>query len=95
MSADTLARLSVYTVPSADPAYTSLVPHFLTPRTSLSHTTIFIVLDWTQPWTFVEELEEWLGWIEAWAQGDPKDGRDLDIVREDNRERCNCLPLSL
>ncbi|KAE9409855.1 hypothetical protein BT96DRAFT_953209 [Gymnopus androsaceus JB14] len=84
---DTLARLSVYIVPSADPAFTSLVPHFLPPRTSLSHTAIVVVLDWTQPWTFVEELEEWLGWIEAWAQGDAKDGRDLEIVREDNRER--------
>lgn len=83
---DTLARLSVYTVPSSAPSYTSLLPHFLPPRPCLPHTLVVIVLDWTKPWTFVEELEAWLQWVEAWAKGDGS--RELEITREENRERC-------
>ena len=45
-----------------------------------------IVLDWTRPWTFVEELEIWLRWVEDWVKGD--DARELEVVREENRERC-------
>ncbi|KAJ7126401.1 dynein light intermediate chain-domain-containing protein [Mycena crocata] len=82
---DTLARLSVYTVPSAAPEYTSLLPHFVPPRTALPHTLVMIALDWTRPWTFVEELETWLRWVETWARGDA--ARELEIVREEGRER--------
>ena len=82
---DTLARLSVYTVPSPEVSYMSLLPHFLPPRTSLPHTLVMIALDWTHPWTFVEELETWLQWIESWAKGDGS--RELEIVREECRER--------
>lgn len=82
---DILARLSVYTVPSASTSYTALLPHFLPPRQSLPHTLVMIVLDWTRPWTFVEELQRWLQWVETWAKGD--ESRELQIVREENRER--------
>ena len=44
-----------------------------------------IVLDWTRPWTFVEELQSWLIWVEKWAKGDGS--RELEIVREECRER--------
>ncbi len=95
---DTLARLSVYTVPSSNPSYTALLPHFLPPRTCLPHTLVMIVLDWTRPWTFVEELETWFQWIEKWAKGDGS--REVDIAREESRERCKTwlsafCPLSL
>ncbi|KAL4076333.1 dynein light intermediate chain-domain-containing protein [Scleroderma citrinum] len=82
---DTLARLSVYTVPSDAQAHTSLLPHFLPPKSTLPHTAVMIVLDWTRPWTFVEELEMWLMWVERWAKGDGS--REVDIVREENHER--------
>ncbi|RDB20102.1 Cytoplasmic dynein 1 light intermediate chain 1 [Hypsizygus marmoreus] len=82
---DTLARLSVYTVPSASPSYTALLPHFLPPRQSLPHTLIMIVLDWTRPWAFLDELQTWLQWIETWAKGDGS--RELEIAREEGRER--------
>jgi Dynein light intermediate chain (DLIC) len=82
---DILARLSVYTVPSASTSYTALLPHFLPPRQSVPHTLVMIVLDWTRPWTFVEELQRWLEWVETWAKGD--ESRELQIVREENRER--------
>jgi dynein light intermediate chain 1 len=86
---DTLARLSVYTVPSADSSYTALLPHFLPPRTSLPHTLVMIVLDWTRPWSFMEELQMWLQWIERWVMGDGS--RELEVTREDCRERCKSL----
>ena len=85
LSSDTLARLSVYTVPSSAASYTSLLPHFLPPRSSLPHTVIVIVLDWTRPWTFMDELHTWLTWVEQWVQSD--DSRELVITREENHER--------
>ncbi|KAH7905536.1 dynein light intermediate chain-domain-containing protein [Hygrophoropsis aurantiaca] len=83
---DTLARLSVYTVPSTAAAYTALLPHFVPPRTALPHTAVIIVLDWTRPWTFVDELGTWLQWVEAWARGSGGE-REVEIAREENRER--------
>ena len=85
---DTLARLSVYTVPSHASAYVSLLPHFLPPRTALPHTLVMIVLDWTRPWTFVEDLQTWLKWVEQWAKRDGS--REVEIVREENHERRAC-----
>ncbi|KAJ4479193.1 dynein light intermediate chain-domain-containing protein [Lentinula aciculospora] len=80
---DTLARLSIYTVPSSHPSFTCLIPSFLPPRTSLGHTTVIVVLDWTKPWTFVEEMVEWFAWIERWSG----DRRELEMIREETRER--------
>ena len=82
---DTLARLSVYTVPSSAPSYTALLPRFLPPRTSLPHTVVIITLDWTKPWTFVDELQTWLKWIEEWVKSD--ESREAQIAREESRER--------
>ncbi|KAN0140393.1 hypothetical protein V8E53_001602 [Lactarius tabidus] len=33
-------------------------------------TAVVIVLDWTRPWTFLEELRSWVTWIERWVQGE-------------------------
>lgn len=53
-----------------------------------------IVLDWTKPWTFVSQLQLWLAWVETWVKGDGS--RDLDVQREENRERRTLLrPLYL
>ncbi|PIL37380.1 hypothetical protein GSI_01074 [Ganoderma sinense ZZ0214-1] len=82
---DTLARLSVYTVPSSAPSYSALLPHFVPPRASLPHTLVMIALDWTRPWLFVQELVTWLEWVEKWVKGDGS--RELDIAKEENRER--------
>ncbi|KAF7302019.1 Dynein 1 light intermediate chain [Mycena indigotica] len=82
---DTLARLSVYTVPSSAATYTALLPHFVPPRTALPNTLVVIVLDWTRPWSFIDELETWLQWVERWTTGDG--ARELEIIREECRER--------
>ncbi|KAL5527720.1 hypothetical protein ACEPAG_6521 [Sanghuangporus baumii] len=82
---DTLARLSVYTVPSSASPHLALLPHFVPPRAALPHSAVMIVLDWTKPWTFVSQLQLWLAWTEAWVKGDGS--RDLEVLREENRER--------
>ncbi|KXN92343.1 Cytoplasmic dynein 1 light intermediate chain 1 [Leucoagaricus sp. SymC.cos] len=82
---DTLARLSVYTIPSSDSSYTALLPHFLPPRTALPHSLAMIMLDWTRPWSFIEELQTWLRWVERWVKGDGS--RELEVIREECRER--------
>jgi len=75
----------VYTVPSSAPSYTALVSHFLKPQSALPHTAVIVVLDWTRPWAFLEELLTWLAWIERWVQGDG--ARELEVIREEHRER--------
>ncbi len=78
----------MYTVPSSASAFTALLPHFLLPRSTLSSSLVIIVLDWTRPWTFVEELETWLTAVETWAKGD--NSREAVITREECRERREC-----
>lgn len=53
---------------------------------------MIVVLDWTKPWTFVDELETWLEWVEKWAKGNG--ARELEIVREENHERCKTFTWS-
>src|SRR5258707_1068727 len=80
LEADILARLSIYNVPSSAPAHLSLLPRFLSPRISLSNTLILIVIDWTRPWTFVQQLEVWFHWIEKWLDGDTS--REMQVAKE-------------
>lgn len=47
-----------------------------------------IVLDWTRPWSFVEELQIWLQWVEQWTKGDGS--RELEVIREECREKREC-----
>ncbi|ELU45645.1 dynein 1 light intermediate chain [Rhizoctonia solani AG-1 IA] len=82
---DTLARLSVYTVPSSAPAHLSLLPHFLPPKMSITNTLVMIVLDWTKPWSFMDQLETWMEWVNTWVKGDG--ARELEVAREEGRER--------
>ena len=50
---------------------------------------MIITLDWTRPWTFIEELQMWLVWVEQWAKADGS--RELEIVREEQRDRRTCV----
>ena len=89
MNIDILARLSVYTVPSSAPSYTALVLHFRQLQSARPHTAVVIALDWTRPWTFLEELHTWLAWVKRWVQGDG--ARQLEVTREEHRE--SCMPI--
>jgi dynein light intermediate chain 1 len=46
---------------------------------------MMIVLDWTKPWTFVDQLELWMKWIEDWSKSD--NSRELEVAREEGREK--------
>ncbi|GAA5975091.1 hypothetical protein JCM11641_000029 [Rhodosporidiobolus odoratus] len=60
---ETLARLSLFQLPSPSAPYPSLLSLALTPQTLLE-SLIVIVLDWERPWRFIEELEGWVGVLE-------------------------------
>jgi dynein light intermediate chain 1, cytosolic len=49
-----------------------------------------IVLDWTKPWSFVDQLELWMKWIEVWAKGDGN--RELDVLRDEGRDKRGLSP---
>lgn len=83
---DVVARLSVYNVPSSDPSHLALIPGFLPPKSTLSQTLVLIVLDWTKPWTFVDQLRTWLSWVERWVESDKN--REAQVMKEEGRERC-------
>ncbi|RUS14848.1 hypothetical protein BC937DRAFT_93239 [Endogone sp. FLAS-F59071] len=60
---DTIARLGLYQLSLAHPAYQSLLKFALNSST-LPDTLVVILLDWSRPWTFVETLERWVSLLE-------------------------------
>lgn len=62
------------------------MPHFLPPKTALPKTLVVIVLDWTKPWSFLDQLKTWLIWVEEWAQKDSS--REAQVLREEGHDRC-------
>jgi dynein light intermediate chain 1, cytosolic len=56
---DILARLSIYLLSDPSPSFAPLLRPLLTPI-SIPETLIVILLDWTNPWTWVRQLREWI-----------------------------------
>ncbi|KAI9814543.1 MAG: hypothetical protein M1832_005723 [Thelocarpon impressellum] len=56
---DTLARLSVYLLSDPSPSFAPLLRPLLTPQ-SIPNTLIVVLLDWTQPWSWLRQLREWV-----------------------------------
>ncbi|KAI0149501.1 dynein light intermediate chain-domain-containing protein [Xylariaceae sp. FL1272] len=56
---DILARISLYLLTNPSPSFASLVKPLLTPQ-SIPNTLIVILLDWSQPWSWMRQLREWL-----------------------------------
>ncbi|KAI1162088.1 dynein light intermediate chain-domain-containing protein [Nemania serpens] len=56
---DILARVSLHLLSSPAPAFASLIKPLLTPQ-SIPNTLIVILLDWSQPWSWMRQLREWL-----------------------------------
>ncbi|KAI1437802.1 dynein light intermediate chain-domain-containing protein [Xylaria sp. CBS 124048] len=56
---DILARVSLYLLTSPAPSFASLIRPLLTPQ-SIPNTLIVILLDWSQPWSWMRQLREWL-----------------------------------
>ncbi|KAE9968691.1 hypothetical protein BLS_005750 [Venturia inaequalis] len=57
--ADTLARLSIYTLADASPTLAPLLTPLLTPKT-LPNTLVVVLLDWSQPWNWIRQLRAWI-----------------------------------
>jgi len=56
---DTLARLSIYTLPEPSPSFAPLLQPLLTSRT-IPDTLLLILLDWSEPWNWVRQIHEWI-----------------------------------
>ncbi|KAI1747258.1 dynein light intermediate chain-domain-containing protein [Xylaria castorea] len=56
---DILARISLHLLTSPAPSFASLIKPLLTPQ-SIPSTLIVILLDWSQPWSWMRQLREWL-----------------------------------
>ncbi|KAI1184495.1 dynein light intermediate chain-domain-containing protein [Nemania serpens] len=56
---DILARVSLHLLSSPSPSFASLLKPLLTLQ-SIPNTLIVILLDWSQPWSWMRQLREWL-----------------------------------
>ncbi|CAI7589744.1 unnamed protein product [Penicillium pancosmium] len=56
---DTLARVSAYLLAEPSPSFAPLIKPLLTPQ-SVPETLVVILLDWSDPWTWVRRLREWV-----------------------------------
>lgn len=59
LSQDTLARVSAYLLSEPSPSFAPLLKPLLTPQ-SVPETLVVILLDWSDPWTWVRRLREWV-----------------------------------
>ncbi|TPX11089.1 uncharacterized protein E0L32_007950 [Thyridium curvatum] len=56
---DILARISLYLLTTPSPSFSSLIQPLLTPQ-SIPNTLIVILLDWSHPWRWMRQLQEWI-----------------------------------
>ncbi|PSR87261.1 dynein light intermediate chain-domain-containing protein [Coniella lustricola] len=56
---DTLARISAYLLTSPSPSFAPLIKPLLTPQ-SIPNTLLVVLLDWSEPWSWVRQLREWM-----------------------------------
>lgn len=56
---DTLARVSAYLLSEPSLSFAPLLKPLFTPQ-SISETSVVILLDWSDPWTWVRRLREWV-----------------------------------
>ncbi|KAJ5665476.1 uncharacterized protein N7477_007924 [Penicillium maclennaniae] len=56
---DTLARVSAYLLSEPSPSFAQLLKPLLTPQ-SVPETLVVILMDWSDPWTWIRRLREWV-----------------------------------
>ena len=56
---DTLARVSAYLLSEPSLSFAPLLKPLLTPQ-SIPETLVVILLDWSDPWTWIRRLREWV-----------------------------------
>lgn len=86
-SAETLARLSVFQLPSPSPPFPSLLSLCLNRQTLLT-SLVVLVLDWERPWSWLAELEAWIALLEEQLGGGRRKSGEKDTWEEvEGRER--------
>ncbi|KAJ4418596.1 hypothetical protein N0V82_005482 [Gnomoniopsis sp. IMI 355080] len=56
---DNLARISMYLLTSPSPSFAPLIKPILTPQ-SIPNTVLVVLLDWSEPWSWIRQLREWM-----------------------------------
>ncbi|MCJ1404846.1 hypothetical protein MMC11_008072 [Xylographa trunciseda] len=80
---DTLARLSIYTLPEALQAYVPLLLPLLTAHT-IPNTLFVILLDWSEPWNWVRQIRDWIQLLREVLMSLDDDAKDImeEIMHE-------------
>lgn len=63
-SQDILARLSAYLLSEPSLSFAPLLKPLLTPQ-SIPETLVVILLDWSDPWTWVRRVREWVRFLRS------------------------------
>ena len=83
MVVDVLARLSIHTLPDASPSFAALLSALINPLTG-PETLAVILLDWAEPWNWVDQLCSWIQLLRASLDDLPPDTKEvLDSVMHD------------
>ncbi|KAF9983870.1 hypothetical protein BGZ65_001340, partial [Modicella reniformis] len=64
---DTVARLGIYQIAGSHKSYYALLKYCLN-TTTIAHSIVLIVLDWSRPWIFMETLQRWAKVLETAIQ---------------------------
>ncbi|MCJ1433465.1 hypothetical protein MMC27_002827 [Xylographa pallens] len=80
---DILARLSFYTLPEALQTYVPLLLPLLTAQ-SVPNTLFVILLDWSEPWNWVQQMKDWIQFLREALKSLDDDAKDSmeGIMRE-------------
>ncbi|KAF2665479.1 hypothetical protein BT63DRAFT_377307 [Microthyrium microscopicum] len=69
---DMLARLSIYTLSKPSPHFIPLLRPLFTPQT-IPNMLLVILLDWSDPWTWLRQLRSWIRLLHSLLPSLPKD----------------------
>jgi dynein light intermediate chain 1 len=80
---DILARLSIYTLAKPSPQFLPLLKPLFTP-TTIPNMLLVILLDWSEPWKWIQQLRAWVRLLISLLQTMP--GEDMDALQENTVE---------
>src|ERR1700712_3507481 len=81
--ADILARLSIYTLSKPSPHFIPLLRPLFTPE-SIPNMLLVILLDWSEPWNWMRQLQEWIRLLHTLITSLPKE--TADVLQENMME---------
>ncbi|GAA6022167.1 hypothetical protein JCM11491_005113 [Sporobolomyces phaffii] len=83
---ETLARLSIYQLPSPAPPFPALLPLALSKKTLLD-SLVVIVLDWERPWSFLDELRNWIAMLRSILRAEAGGDDVYEVAEAKERSR--------